>query len=188
MQPAWQYRHEAVPGVSLSAADHDGYFVVENGSYRIFLRDVGWLRRPLPRLNGALWSRVNTALHKAMPTRGCMRLRTLLETHFAQHSQETTASRELPASLPTAQRTTWRYRTAGSVDGALLVDSWKIAAPTAPKELFSIWSAYEAVHTVAADSELVGGLQLVPAAIGLSLQTVQSKIENAFSTREGNAA
>jgi subtilase family serine protease len=120
----------AVPDVAVSAADHDGYFVVENGSYLI----VSGTSAASPSFAG-LMALVIDGQHGAAQGNANARLYSF--TKFARSPFHATPSGN--NSVPGAEGFTANgadYNLAtglGSVDGTLLVNGWAAASEILPK-------------------------------------------------------
>jgi subtilase family serine protease len=137
-QPAWQAevngageanRMRAVPDVALSAADHDGYFMVENGSYRIVSGTsvaspafASVIALAVSKQNGAKQGNVNARLYA-------------LAGAAADPFHVTPGGNNSVPGVPgfAAYGAEYNMTTGlGSVDGALLVNGWGAEAGTSP--------------------------------------------------------
>jgi len=140
-QPAWQsniaganqaHGMRAVPDVALAAADHDGYFVAENGSYWI----ASGTSASTPSFAGIMALVIN-AQRGAPPGNANPRLYALVNS-AGNPFHPTPSGDNSVTGLAGYSATGAAYNLAtglGSVDAALLVDGWgasKTVTPTRP--------------------------------------------------------
>ena len=165
-QPAWQTDvsgagaangMRAVPDVALSAADHDGYFVVENNSYWI----VSGTSVAAPSFAGVM-ALVVDRQHGAAQGNANPRLYPLVSSACNPFHPTPSGNNSVPGVAGfMATGATYNLATGlGSVDGALLVNAWgsssEIEIPTL---------------TLTASAQSVNVLQGGSAALGLTAAT-----------------
>ncbi len=137
-QPAWQAeangagaanRMRAVPDVALSAADHDGYFMVENGSYWIVSGTsvsspafAGVMALVVSKQNGSKQGSANARFYA------------LAGAGFDSFHATPSGNNSVPGVAGfTADGGEFNLATGlGSVDGALLVNGWGANVETGP--------------------------------------------------------
>ena len=138
-QPAWQADlsgasassgMRAVPDVALSAADHDGYFVVENGSYLI----VSGTSAASPSFAG-LMALVIDGQHGAAQGNANARLYSFAKLARSPFHATPSGNNSVPGAEGfTASGADYNLATGlGSVDGTLLVNGWAATLETMPK-------------------------------------------------------
>lgn len=140
-QPAWQADisgasaangMRAEPDVALSAADHDGFFMVENGSYWI----VSGTSVSAPAFAGIM-ALVVDSRHGASQGNANPRLYSLADSAHSPFHATSSGNNTVPGVAGyTAAGATYNLATGlGSVDGALLIDVWGENASTTPPTL-----------------------------------------------------
>jgi len=143
-QPSWQKNisgtsaangMRAVPDVALSAAGHDGYFVVEDGAYYIFSGTsaaspsfAGVMALVVQSKNGAGQGNANPALYPLLNA-----------AHNPFHATPSGNNSVPGVTGFTASGASYNLATGlGSVDGAVLVSVWGGGAGTAPAVDFTL--------------------------------------------------
>ncbi len=140
-QPAWQVHADgaatangmrAVPDVALAAADHDGYFVVENGSFGI----ASGTSAAAPSFAGIMALLIESQ-HGAPQGNANPRLYALASAADNSFHPTPSGDNTVPSVAGfSATGSTYNLATGlGSVDAALLVNSWGTSAPNNPPTL-----------------------------------------------------
>ena len=161
-QPAWQQRvsgsdvsgagaaggMRAVPDVSLSAADHDGYFIVENGAFWI----VSGTSVTAPSFAGvmALVTAKENGKGQGSPNPRLYALSAAVPDPF--HPTPSGNNTVPGVAGFSADGATYNFATGlGSVDGALLVNGWNMSSPSDPATL-ALTSAVQSATIAAGGS------------------------------------
>jgi pseudomonalisin len=119
----------AVPDVALSAADHDGYFAIENGSYWIFSGTsaaspsfAGVMALVLERMGGEKQGNANAELYP------------LVNAARNPFHSTATGNNSVPGVTGfTADGADYNLATGlGSIDGELLIEGWGVDAEIDP--------------------------------------------------------
>ena len=160
-QPDWQAESSgtseangmrAVPDVALAAADHDGYFMVENGSYWI----VSGTSVASPAFAGvmALVVEAQHGMAQGNANPGLYRLASSASDPF--HATPSGNNSVPGVAGFTATGAAYNLATGlGSVDGTLLVNGWGIEAETEPSTL-TLNAAAQAVTVLQGGSATLG--------------------------------
>ncbi len=163
-QPAWQENvsgtmaaggMRAVPDVSLSAANHDGYFMVEDGAFWV----VSGTSVTAPSFAGIMALVAATEDGKGQGSAN-PRLYALLAAVPDPFHPTPSGSNTVPGVEGfSADGATYNLATGlGSVDGAILVNGWNTSSPSAPPTL-SLTSVVQSVNIAA------GGLATIQFAV-----------------------
>jgi len=159
-QPAWQQKVSgtaaaggvrAVPDVSLSAADHDGYFMVENGAFWI----VSGTSVTTPSFAGVM-ALVTTRENGKGQGSANPRLYALSAADPDPFHPTPSGNNTVPGVAGfTADGATYNLATGlGSVDGALLVNGWNTSSPSDPPTL-ALTSAVQSAAIAAGGSATI---------------------------------